>query len=631
MDRFRQWLQSYGRELRHGTAYLGLAMVIVIWAAAALHLVTFRNQLFESIRQNSANLTRAFERDVYNTLRSVDWTIQLLRRTYVDQGGDTLNFAGLTKELTNADGVSIQYVIIGPDGIMLMSSAATSSARLDLSDREHFRVHLASNRDDLFVSKPILGKVTGRWTIQLTRRIIRPDGAFGGVIVASVDPGRFSRLYNAIDVGQSGAIALIGQDGVVRSLKGPVDNGAGQDVADSRLLQVASRATEGPFNEVGPVDEVRRLGSFRHVEDFPLIVTVGFAADEILADYRAELGKTFGAATLLSLLLLLGVGFSIRNRLTHRATADALQAAEQLARARDLELKAGEQREASLRRDAAMRREVEAFNVELVQSIKAFGAMIDGLGRASDALSTAAAQAREGSGNVADAANRAAHRVAEVAAATDRLVGAADEVADRTRESSTIFRETVSDAEATNTTIESLNHAVHQIDSVVGTIRKIADQTNLLALNATIEAARAGDAGRGFSVVAAEVKALANQTASATQVIRDQIDAIREAGTASIAVLQGIRTQIAAAENISGDVSTTVAGHRTSAREIAETIRATAAETEEVSVSAKALAQATRSASESVANVLQVAGELSKEAARISSAVDGFVGKLQSA
>src|SRR5262249_39538216 len=92
-----------------------------------------------------------------------------------------------------------------------------------------------------------------------------------------------------------------------------------------------------------------------------------------------------------------------------------------------------------------------------------------------------------------------------------------------------IFRKTVHDAEASNAAVENLHHAVAEIDSVVGTIRKIAAQTNLLALNATIEAARAGDAGRGFSVVASEVKALANQTATATEVIQRQITAIHQA------------------------------------------------------------------------------------------------------
>src|SRR5262245_11580993 len=91
---------------------------------------------------------------------------------------------------------------------MLMSSATSSPAPVNLSDREHFRVHQDGSEDRLFVSKPILGKVTGKWAVQLTRRITGSDGSFAGVIVASVDPAHFSRLYDAIDVGRTGLIAL---------------------------------------------------------------------------------------------------------------------------------------------------------------------------------------------------------------------------------------------------------------------------------------------------------------------------------------------------------------------------------------------------------------------------------------
>ncbi|MGY9004770.1 MAG: methyl-accepting chemotaxis protein [Alphaproteobacteria bacterium] len=72
--------------------------------------------------------------------------------------------------------------------------------------------------------------------------------------------------------------------------------------------------------------------------------------------------------------------------------------------------------------------------------------------------------------------------------------------------------------------LQGLSDEVEQVTSVSEQVKAIASQTNLLALNATIEAARAGDAGRGFSVVASEVKELAGQTRKATEQIRETLD-----------------------------------------------------------------------------------------------------------
>src|SRR5262249_20989128 len=186
-----------------------------------------------------------------------------------------------------------------------------NTGRLDLSDREHFRVHVGATEDKLFVSKPILGKVTGKWTLQLTRPIIAADGTFAGVIVASVDPTQFSRFYDAIDVGRNGDIVLFGQDGVVRSRKGLDGDGAGQSIAGSEFFQVAAGAREGSFDVASPIDGIRRIGSFRQVQGFPLVVSVGFDEDETLAGFRSELIKAVSAAALLTLLLLIGVAFGI--------------------------------------------------------------------------------------------------------------------------------------------------------------------------------------------------------------------------------------------------------------------------------------------------------------------------------
>jgi methyl-accepting chemotaxis protein len=244
-------------------------------------------------------------------------------------------------------------------------------------------------------------------------------------------------------------------------------------------------------------------------------------------------------------------------------------------------------------------------------------------------LSGVAAQTREHSGKVAESTGRTAENAAQVAAVAEELALAANEIAGKTLESSRIFREAASNTEATNSAVEALDSTVHQIDGVVGSIQKIAHQTNLLALNAAIESARAGEAGKGFAVVASEVKTLANQTSRATEDIQRKINAIHDAGAASIDVLQSIRKQILAVEEISAAVNAAANQHGFSALAIAETIRESAKETAEVSENARALARAAEVSCDSVTSVIALARELDGEAHRICAEADHFHNALR--
>ncbi len=128
----------------------------------------------------------------------------------------------------------------------------------------------------------------------------------------------------------------------------------------------------------------------------------------------------------------------------------------------------------------------------------------------------------------ADGARRASETAQNGAAVVEKTVAVMGQIAAKVQESSK--------------TVESLGERSDQIGAIIGTIEDIADQTNLLALNAAIEAARAGEQGRGFAVVADEVRALAERTTRATREIGDMIKAIQgETKGAVLAMEEGVQ------------------------------------------------------------------------------------------
>ena len=147
----------------------------------------------------------------------------------------------------------------------------------------------------------------------------------------------------------------------------------------------------------------------------------------------------------------------------------------------------------------------------------------------SDASATATSAARD-SEAVADSANKLLKLLDD----SSVQISAAQQATDQT----------ISSLERTDRIVRSLSVAAHQIDEVVKSIQSIADKTSLLALNAHIEASRAGDAGKGFSVVASEVKALASQTAKATGNIDAQISDIQHAVQETVSAINAVSSSV---------------------------------------------------------------------------------------
>ena len=174
------------------------------------------------------------------------------------------------------------------------------------------------------------------------------------------------------------------------------------------------------------------------------------------------------------------------------------------------------------------------------------------LSRTSDALASAAATQSEASSAMAAGVEEMAVSINHV---SDNA-HSADDYTHQTRRQAGLGREaanaaiaqmnTIADAVAdTATRIQHLGEASERISTVVSVIREVADQTNLLALNAAIEAARAGEQGRGFAVVADEVRKLAERTAASTQEIAEVVNSIQAGAAQAIQGMASARGRVA--------------------------------------------------------------------------------------
>jgi methyl-accepting chemotaxis protein len=184
--------------------------------------------------------------------------------------------------------------------------------------------------------------------------------------------------------------------------------------------------------------------------------------------------------------------------------------------------------------------------------------------------------------DIADIATSASHNLADVAAAGDELSAAGREIAMQAARSSDIARQAVTTSDTAATAVSELGQAATDVGLVVRAIAAIASRTNLLALNATIEAARAGAAGRGFSVVAAEVKELSRQTAAATQDITARIRTIQTATAGSVTAMQGVGGAVRDMDAANAAVAAAIEQQEATLRQIAGRLQDASASTSRV-------------------------------------------------
>ena len=299
--------------------------IVLLWSALVWDGHRTEDQALEQARRETAAWAVTFASQAQTTFVFVDQALVGLRQTWMTHPSDMAQ-AVIPHQEALADAL-LQVAIIDAKGYLVYSNLGMPKEPSFLGDREHFTVHQVQQEDKLFVSRPVKGRVSGKWSIQLTRPILQ-HGQFAGVIVISVDPDHFVKFYDATGFGKDGAARMIRDTGEVMARSSEQDKYVGKVIKPSPFAD-PDAPQQGSFRRQAQSDGVDRLSSYYRLPQYGLTVVVGRGIDETLAPVRSQQHKTWIAGVLVTLLMVLMAWQLLRNMARQKASHRALAASEE--------------------------------------------------------------------------------------------------------------------------------------------------------------------------------------------------------------------------------------------------------------------------------------------------------------
>jgi diguanylate cyclase (GGDEF)-like protein len=270
-----------------------------------------RSELLAASERTTSNLARSMAQHADDTIKSADTTLADLVERIETDGTAPAALARLyglmLAQVANLPQLGGLFVY-DDTGRWVVNSRPPMPQVYNNADREYFAYHRQHDDRGPHIGTPVISRSTGKWVIPVSRRLNRPDGSFGGLVLATIDLDYFSRFYQSLDIGKRGAVGLVHNSGVLLVRRPFEASQVGSSMAGTALYQAyqASGRTGGGFFRSSKDGEMR-LNSYRALERYPLFASAALSRDEILEGWRRDtLLHSFGVLLLAVLLAYFG-------------------------------------------------------------------------------------------------------------------------------------------------------------------------------------------------------------------------------------------------------------------------------------------------------------------------------------
>ena len=281
----------------------GMAIIVLgLWLLVALLAFQSHRQAVASAVANGRNLARSLAEYQDSSVRAIDLSLQQLREHWLRDPASFAEAVARHEDHLSKEKV-IQVAVVDRDAWMRYSRLPQANPRLNFADREYFQVQKNRGTDELYISAPVMGRVTKQWAIQVTRPIFDADTRFEGVIIVAVPPPALEVVLQDIDLGGNGVIMLARADGTILARSGGLPR-AKQGTLAGWPGVGADTPASGEFHGPSRVDGVERFYAYRKLQNYPLTIYLGQGAETVLAPYYRDRNLLLASGALGTVLLI---------------------------------------------------------------------------------------------------------------------------------------------------------------------------------------------------------------------------------------------------------------------------------------------------------------------------------------